>query len=79
MSNDEIKELIQMFMDSGVAEMEVQRGENRVRIRRVDGRHAQRDHDSRDHDWASASADSAGRQRRSRIQPASAPRPPPTK
>jgi len=34
MSNDEIKELIQLLLDSGVAELEVQRGENRVRIRR---------------------------------------------
>ena len=35
MSNDEIRELIQMVLDSGVAEIEVQRGENRVRIRRA--------------------------------------------
>ena len=34
MSNDEIKELIQLVIESGVAELEVQRGENRVRIRR---------------------------------------------
>src|SRR5579884_2141540 len=34
MTNDEIRELIQMVLDSGVAEIEVQRGENRVRIRR---------------------------------------------
>jgi len=30
----EIKELIQVFHDSGVAELEVQRGENRLRLRR---------------------------------------------
>jgi acetyl-CoA carboxylase biotin carboxyl carrier protein len=35
MSNDEIRELIQMVLESGVAEIEVQRGENRVRIRRA--------------------------------------------
>jgi acetyl-CoA carboxylase biotin carboxyl carrier protein len=34
MSSDEIKELIQIFNESGVAEMEVQRGENRLRLRR---------------------------------------------
>jgi len=34
MTNDDIKELIQIFDDSGVAEMEVQRGENRLRLRR---------------------------------------------
>ena len=33
MTNDEIRELIQLASDSGVAELEVQRGENRVRIR----------------------------------------------
>jgi acetyl-CoA carboxylase biotin carboxyl carrier protein len=37
MSNDDIKELIQLVVDSGVAELEVQRGENRVRIRRTVG------------------------------------------
>ena len=31
----EIKELIELFYASGVAEMEVQRGENRVRLRRA--------------------------------------------
>jgi acetyl-CoA carboxylase biotin carboxyl carrier protein len=31
----EIKELIELFNASGVAEMEVQRGENRVRLRRA--------------------------------------------
>ena len=34
MSNDEIKELIQLVLDSGIAELELQRGDNRVRIRR---------------------------------------------
>jgi len=34
MSNEEIKELIQLVMDSGIAELELQRGDNRVRIRR---------------------------------------------
>ena len=34
MTLDEIKELIQVVQESGVAELEVQRGENRVRIRR---------------------------------------------
>ena len=34
MTNDDIKELIQIFNASGVAEMEVQRGENRLRLRR---------------------------------------------
>src|SRR6202049_2515803 len=37
MSNDEIKELIQLVMDSGIAELELQRGDNRVRIRRSIG------------------------------------------
>ena len=35
MSNDEIKELIRLVVDSGIAELEVQRGDNRVRIRRT--------------------------------------------
>jgi acetyl-CoA carboxylase biotin carboxyl carrier protein len=35
MTNQEIKELLQIFEESGVAEMEVQRGENRLRLRRV--------------------------------------------
>jgi acetyl-CoA carboxylase biotin carboxyl carrier protein len=35
MSNDEIKELIQLVVESGIAELEVQRGETRVRIRRT--------------------------------------------
>ena len=34
MTLDEIKELIQVVLDSGVAELEVTRGEDRVRIRR---------------------------------------------
>jgi acetyl-CoA carboxylase biotin carboxyl carrier protein len=33
MTNEEIRELIQLATDTGVAELEVQRGENRVRIR----------------------------------------------
>jgi len=35
MSNDEIRELVQLVVDSGVAEIEVQRGTDRVRIRRT--------------------------------------------
>ena len=35
MTNQEIKELLQIFDESGVAEMEVQRGDNRLRLRRV--------------------------------------------
>ncbi|MBI3209780.1 MAG: acetyl-CoA carboxylase biotin carboxyl carrier protein [Candidatus Solibacter usitatus] len=34
MTTEEIKEIIQILMESGVAELEVQRGENRVRVRR---------------------------------------------
>ena len=34
MTVEEIKELIQVVNESGIAELEVQRGENRVRIRR---------------------------------------------
>jgi len=34
---DEIRELIQLVAETGVAELEVQRGENRVRIRRAFG------------------------------------------
>lgn len=34
MSIDEIRELIRLVTETGVAELEVQRGENRVRIRR---------------------------------------------
>jgi acetyl-CoA carboxylase biotin carboxyl carrier protein len=35
MSNDEIRELVQLVVDSGIAEIEVQRGDSRVRIRRT--------------------------------------------
>ena len=35
MTIEEIKELLQIFNESGVAEMEVQRGDNRLRIRRA--------------------------------------------
>jgi acetyl-CoA carboxylase biotin carboxyl carrier protein len=35
MTVDEIKELIQVVNESGIAELEVQRGDNRVRIRRA--------------------------------------------
>jgi acetyl-CoA carboxylase biotin carboxyl carrier protein len=35
MTIEEIRELIQVVVESGVAELEVQRGENRVRIRRT--------------------------------------------
>ena len=35
MSNEEIRDLVQLVIESGVAEIEVQRGENRVRIRRT--------------------------------------------
>ncbi len=35
MTIDEIKELIQVFNESGVAELEVQRGENRLKLRRA--------------------------------------------
>ncbi len=34
-TTDEIRELIQLVAETGVAELEVQRGENRVRIRRA--------------------------------------------
>ncbi len=37
MTLEEIKELIQVVLDTGVAELEVQRGDNRVRIRRTAG------------------------------------------
>jgi len=37
MTFDEIKELIQAVKDSGIAELEVQRGENRVWIKRAAG------------------------------------------
>jgi acetyl-CoA carboxylase biotin carboxyl carrier protein len=35
MTNDDIRELIQLVVESGIAELEVQRAENRVRIRRT--------------------------------------------
>ena len=35
MTTDEIRELIKLLTETGVAELEVQRGENRVRIRRA--------------------------------------------
>lgn len=35
MTNQEIRELIQLVVETGVAELEVQRGEDRVRIRRA--------------------------------------------
>ncbi len=34
MTIEEIKELLEVFNDSGIAEMELQRGENRLRLRR---------------------------------------------
>ena len=37
MTNDEIRELIRLAEETGVAELEVQRGENRVRVRRSFG------------------------------------------
>lgn len=36
MTNEEIKELLQIFNESDVAEMEVQRGSNRLRLRRME-------------------------------------------
>jgi acetyl-CoA carboxylase biotin carboxyl carrier protein len=36
MTLDEIKELLKLFNESGVGELELQRGENRLRLRRVD-------------------------------------------
>ncbi|HXJ39945.1 MAG TPA: acetyl-CoA carboxylase biotin carboxyl carrier protein [Bryobacteraceae bacterium] len=35
MTTDEIRELIQLVSETGIAELEVQRGENRVRIRQT--------------------------------------------
>jgi acetyl-CoA carboxylase biotin carboxyl carrier protein len=35
MTNDEIRDLLALFHDSGVSEMEVQRGDNRVRFRKA--------------------------------------------
>lgn len=40
MSIEEIRELIQLVADTGIAELEVQRGDNRVRIRRSFGSEA---------------------------------------
>jgi acetyl-CoA carboxylase biotin carboxyl carrier protein len=37
MTNEEIRELIQLLTDTGIAELEVQRGDNRVRIRKSFG------------------------------------------
>ena len=37
MSNEEIQQLIEIFMGSGVAEMEVKRGDNSLRLRRNSG------------------------------------------
>ena len=41
MTIEEIRELIQLVVETGVAEIEVQRGENRVRIRRSFGNSAE--------------------------------------
>jgi acetyl-CoA carboxylase biotin carboxyl carrier protein len=41
MTLDEIRELIKVVTETGIAELEVQRGENRVRIRRSARGHAQ--------------------------------------
>ena len=41
MTVDEIKELIQIVNETGIAELELQRGENRVRIRRATAPSAQ--------------------------------------
>jgi len=46
MTNPEIKELLQIFDESGVAEMEVQRGENRLRLRRTPMAHELTAHSS---------------------------------
>ena len=35
MSNEEIKELLQIFNESGVGELELQRGKDKLRIRRA--------------------------------------------
>ncbi|HEY6347413.1 MAG TPA: acetyl-CoA carboxylase biotin carboxyl carrier protein [Bryobacteraceae bacterium] len=37
MTIDEIKEILRLFNESGVGELELQRGENRLRIRRFEG------------------------------------------
>ena len=39
MTNEEIKQLLEIFLESGVAEMELQRGENRLRLRRAGAEH----------------------------------------
>jgi len=39
MTIEEIKEIIQVFHESGVAELEVQRGDNRLRLRRASTNH----------------------------------------
>jgi len=39
MTIDEIKELIQVVLDTGIAELEVQRGDNRVRIKGANAAH----------------------------------------
>ncbi len=39
-SNEDIKEFVRLAVESGVAEIEVQRGDNRVRIRRTPDAHA---------------------------------------
>ena len=41
MTLDEIRELIQLLNDTGIAELEVQRGDNRVRVRRSFGSESQ--------------------------------------
>ena len=37
MSNDDIKDLLKIFIESGVAEMEIKRGDNSLRLRRSFG------------------------------------------
>ncbi len=37
MSNDDIKDLLKIFIDSGIAEMELKRGDNSLRLRRSFG------------------------------------------
>jgi acetyl-CoA carboxylase biotin carboxyl carrier protein len=58
MTNKEIKELLQIFDESGVAEMEVQRGENRLRLRRAPAVHELTSH-SAPHTHAPAPAPAA--------------------
>ena len=45
MSNEEIKELLCIFMESGVTEMEVKRGDNSLRVHRGSHTHAPQTHD----------------------------------